>query len=55
MVPLEIIENFDTIDDIVSVWTSLFTEILDIKAIESNVNISHNGLPQKFWIQKPCD
>ena len=28
-VPWEIIENFDTIDDIVSVMTSLFTEILD--------------------------
>ena len=29
MVPWEIIECFDTIDDMVSVWTSLFTEVLN--------------------------
>ena len=29
MVPWEIIENFDTVDDMVSVWTLLFTEVID--------------------------
>ena len=42
-VPWEIIENFETVDDILSVWTLLFTEILDkhapIKTIELNENI----------------
>ena len=47
MVPWEIIENFDTIDDVVLAWTSLFTEVLDkhapIKTKELNVIINQNG------------
>lgn len=34
MVPWEIIENFDTIDNVVLAWTSLFTEALDKHAIK---------------------
>ena len=42
-VPWEIIENFDTIDDIVSVWTSLFTEILD-----KHVPIKSHRIKRKY-------
>ena len=43
MVPWEILESFDTIDDIVSVWTSLFTEMHRLKRKGLNININQNG------------
>ena len=46
-VPWEKLENFDDIDDIVSVWNSLFLEILDkhapIKSHRVKKNINQNG------------
>ena len=47
-VPWEIIENFDTIDDIVSVWTSLFTEILDKHAPIKSHRIKRKYQPE--WL-----
>ena len=49
MVPWEIIESFDSIDDIVSVWTSLFTEILDKHAPVKTQRVKHK-YQQKYWI-----
>ena len=47
-VPWEIIENFDTVDDIVSVWTLLFTEVLDKHAPISNHKIKRKYQPE--WL-----
>ena len=48
MVPWEILESFDTIDDIVSVWTSLFTEILDKHAPVKTQRVKHKYQPE--WL-----
>ena len=48
MVPWEIIENFDTIDDVVSAWTSLFTEVLDKHAPIKSHRIKRKYQPE--WL-----
>ena len=47
-VPWEIIENFETVDDILSVWTLLFTEILDKHAPIKNHRIKRKYQPE--WL-----
>ena len=44
----EKIENFDTVDDIVSVWTLLFTEVLDKHAPIKNHRIKRKYQPE--WL-----
>ena len=48
MVPWEIIENFDTIDDVVLAWTSLFTEVLDKHAPIKSHRIKRKYQPE--WL-----
>ena len=47
-VPWEIIENFETVDDILSVWTLLFTQILDKHAPIKNHRIKRKYQPE--WL-----
>ena len=47
-VPWEIIENFEIVDDILSVWTLLFTEILDKHAPIKNHRIKRKYQPE--WL-----
>ena len=44
----DILKNFDTIDDIVSVWTLLFTEVLDKHAPMTNHRIKRKYHPE--WL-----
>ena len=47
-VPWEIIENFNTVDDILSVWTLLFTEVLDKHAPIKKRRIKRKYQPE--WL-----
>ena len=46
MVPWEIIENFDTIDDVILAWTSLFTEVLD-----KHATIKSHRIKRKYQLE----
>ena len=48
MIPWEIIENFDTIDDVLLAWTSLFTEVLDKHAPFKSHRIKRKYQPE--WL-----
>ena len=48
LVPWEIIECFDTVDDMVTVWTSLFTEVLNKHAPIKNHRVKHKYQPD--WL-----